>query len=57
MYFTWFVYTFVDYKHSVLSKRNYVCLITITTFVTLSRFDEGKENRIVRCKMAKKSNA
>ena len=57
VYFAWFVYTFVNYKYSVFSKRNEVCLITISTFVTLSHFDEEKENRIVRSKMAYKSNA
>ena len=52
MCFTWFVYTFVNYKYNVLLKRNDVCLMPLSTFVTLSRFDEGKEIRIVRSKMA-----
>ena len=51
IYFTWFVYTFVNYKH-VFSKRNDVCLIPLSTFVILSRFDEGKEIRVIRSKMA-----
>ena len=49
--FTWFVYTF-NYKYNVLLKRNDVCLMPRITFVTLSRFDEGKEIRVVRIKMA-----
>ena len=44
--------SFVNYKYNVLLKRNDVCLMPISTFVTLSRFDQGKENRIVRSKMA-----
>ena len=34
-----------------------VCLMPLSTFVILSHFDEGKEIKIVRSKMAKKSNA
>ena len=49
--FTWFVYTFVNYKYNVLLKRDDVCLIPLSTLVTLSRFDEGKEIRIVCSKM------
>ena len=41
IYFTWFVYAFV----------NDVCLMPLSTFITLSHFDEGKEIRIVRSKM------
>ena len=52
IYFTWFVYTFVNYKYNVLLKRDDVCLIPLSTLVTLSRFDEGKEIRIVCSKMA-----
>ena len=52
IYFTWFAYTFVNYKYNVLLKRDDVCLMPLSTFVTLSRFDEGKEIRIVRSKMA-----
>ena len=51
-YFTWFVYTFVSYKYNVLLKRDDVCLIPLSTFVTLSRFDEGEEIRIFCCKIA-----
>ena len=47
IYFTWFVYTFVDYKYNVLLKKDDVCLMQLSTFVTLSRFAEGKEIRIV----------
>ena len=50
IYFTWFVYTFVSYKY-VLLKRDDVYLIPLSTLVTLSRFDEGKEIRIVCSKM------
>ena len=57
IYFTWFVYTFVNYKYNVFLKRDDVCLIPLRTLVTLSRFDEGKEIRIVCSKMAQKSNA
>ena len=57
IYFTWFVYTFVNYKCNVLLKRDDVCLIPLSTLVTLKRFDEGKEIRIVCSKMASKSNA
>ena len=56
IYFTWFVYTFVNYKYNVLLKRDDVCLMLLSTFVTLSHFDEGEEIRIVRGKMTKKSN-
>ena len=49
--FTWFVYTFVNCKYNVLLKRDDVCLIPLSTLVTLSRFDEGKEIRIVCSKM------
>ena len=52
IYFTWFVYTFVNYKYNVLLKKDDVCLMPLSTFVTLSRFDEGKEIRIVHSKMA-----
>ena len=52
IYFTWFVYTFVKYKYNVLLKRDDVCLMPLNTFITLSRFDEGKEIRIARSKMA-----
>ena len=52
IYFTWFVYTFVNYKYNVLLERNDICLMPLSTFVTLSRFDEGKEIRIVGSKMA-----
>ena len=52
IYFTWFVYTFVNYKCNILLKRDDVCLIPISTLVFLSSFDEGKEIRIVRSKMA-----
>ena len=45
-YFTWFVYTFVNYKYNVLLNRDDVYLMPLTTLVTLSRFDEGKEIRI-----------
>ena len=44
IYFTWFVYTFVNYKYNVLLKRDDACLIALSTFVTLSRFDEGKKS-------------
>ena len=57
IYFTWFVYTFVNDKYIVLLKRDDVCLIPLSILVTLSRFDEGKEIRIVCSKIAKKSNA
>ena len=40
IYFTW-LYTFVNYKYHVLLKRNNVCLMPLSTFVTLSHFDEG----------------
>ena len=33
IYFTWFVYTFVNYKYNVLLKRNDVCLMPLSTFV------------------------
>ena len=55
--FIWFVYTFVNYKYNVLLKRNVFCLMPLSTFVTLSRFDDGKEIRIVGSKMAWKFNA
>ena len=52
IYFTWFAYTFVNYKYNVLLKIDDVCLMQLITFLTLSRFDEGKEIRIVCSKMA-----
>ena len=52
IYFTWFAYTFVNYKFNVLLKTDDVCLMPLSAFVTLSSFDEGKEIRIVRSKMA-----
>ena len=52
MCFTWFVYTFVNYKYNVLLKRDDACLIALSTFVTLSRFDEGKKIRMFCSKMA-----
>ena len=51
IYFTWFEFTFLNYKYNVLLKRDDVYLIPLRTFVTLSYFDEGKETRIVRNKM------
>ena len=51
IYFTWFVYTFVNYKYNVLLKRDDVCLIPLSTLVTVSRFDEGREIKIVCSKM------
>ena len=51
IYFTWFVYTFVSYKYNVLLKRDDVCLIPLSTLVTVSRFDDGKEIKIVCTKM------
>ena len=53
IYFTWFVYTFVNYKYNVLLKRDDLCLMPpLRTFVTLSSFDDRLEIRIVRNKMA-----
>ena len=51
IYFSWFAFTFLNYKYNVLLKRDDVCLIPLRTFVTLSNFDEGKEIRIVRNNM------
>ena len=48
IYFTWFIYTFVNYKFNFLLKRDDVCLMPLSTLVTISRFDEGKEIRIVK---------
>ena len=47
IYFNWFVNTSVNYKYNVLLKRDDVCLMPLKILVTLSRFDEGKEIRIV----------
>ena len=52
IYFTWFVYAFVNYKYNVLLKKEDACLIPLSTFETLSRFDEWKEIRIICSKMA-----
>ena len=57
IYFAWFEYTFVNSKSNVLLKGDDVCLILLSTLVTLSRFDKWKEIRIVSIKMAKKSSA
>ena len=34
IYFTWFVYTFVNCKYNVRLKRDDVCLMPLSTFVT-----------------------
>ena len=47
IFFTWFVYTFVNYKYNVRLKRHDVCSMPLSTFVALSCFDEGKKIRIV----------
>ena len=52
IYFTWFVYAFVNYKYSVLLKGDDVCLMPLSTFVNLSRFDEREGIRIVHGKMS-----
>ena len=52
IYFTWFVYTFDKYKYNVLLKRDDMCLMPLSTFVTLSRFNDRNEIRIVRDKIA-----
>ena len=39
-----------NYKYNVLFKKDDVCLMPLSTLVTFSRFDEGKEIRIV-CNM------
>ena len=57
IYFTWFVYTFVNCKYNVRLKRDDVCLMPLSTFVTWESFGEGKEIRIVRRKKAWKYNA
>ena len=57
IYFTWFVHNFANCKYKVLLKRDNVCLIPLSTFVALSRFDNEKEIKIVRNKMAYNSNA
>ena len=57
IFFTWFVYTFVNCKYNVRLKRDDVCLMPLSTFVTLSRFNERKEIRVVRRKKAWKFNA
>ena len=51
IYFIWFVYTFVNYKYNVLLKRDDVCLIPLSTLVTVLRFDDGREIKIVCSKM------
>ena len=35
IYFTWLVYTFDNCKYNVLLKRDHVCLIPLSTLVTL----------------------
>ena len=52
-YFTSFVYTFVNYTYNVLLKRDDVCLMPLSTLVTLLRFVEGKEIRIVCIKWSR----
>ena len=52
IYFTWFIYTFVNYRYNVLLKRDDVCLILLSILVTLSRFDEAKEIRIACSELA-----
>ena len=46
------MYTFANCKYNVLLKRDDVCLIPLSTLVTLSLFDERKKIRIVCSKMA-----
>ena len=48
IYFTWFVYAFVNYKYNVLLKKDDVFLMPLSTFVTLSRLNDGKEIRKFR---------
>ena len=36
IYFTWFLYIFVNYKYNVLLERHDVCLMPLSTFVTLT---------------------
>ena len=36
IYFTWFVYTFVNDKYNFLLKRDDVYLMPLSTFVTLT---------------------
>ena len=43
IYFAWFVHNFVNYKYKILLKRDDVCLMPLSTIVTLSTFDDGKE--------------
>ena len=45
IYFTWFVYTFVNYKYNVLLKRDDICLMPLSTFVTLSMKEKTWERR------------
>ena len=52
IYFTWFIYTFVNYRYNVLLKRDDVCLILLSILVTLSRFDEAKEITIACSELA-----
>ena len=52
IYFTWLVYIFVNYKYNVLLKRDDACLMPLSTFVTLSRFNDRKKIRIALDKMA-----
>ena len=52
IYFTCFVHNFVNCKYNVLLKRDGVYLVPRSTFVTLSHFDDGKEIRIARNKIA-----
>ena len=52
IYFTWFIYTFVNYRYNVLLKRDDVCLILLSILVTLSRSDEAKEIRIACSELA-----
>ena len=42
IYFTWFAYTFVNYKYKALLKRDDVCLMPLSTFLTLTRFADEK---------------
>ena len=51
IYFTWFVYTFVNYKYNVLLKRNDVFLMALSTFVISYVSMKGKKSEYFELKL------
>ena len=44
IYFTWFVYAFVNYRYNVLLKRDDVCLMSLSTLQLSHVSMKGKKS-------------